>query len=249
MKTRFEVSCTVYEDGEIAKGTASVLEEIGMVHGRETALKEAALSAELKAKSSMAKILERMPKVPCKMKHRRASAGGFSLIELLFVMAMIVVLLSITAGPLSPLRANQVTTTGNEFVEAIKFARQNSITKMALTAVVVKDSKFCLFESTPTDAGNFIGRQLTAWKTIPPTVKVEPWEVLDSSGAWTVAPQKVPVSMPADMIAGAMVQTFAPSGEMVSFAQMRVSLSDALNPANTYTILVIRDTGIPVVMR
>ncbi|HEY5741967.1 MAG TPA: prepilin-type N-terminal cleavage/methylation domain-containing protein [Terrimicrobiaceae bacterium] len=103
----------------------------------------------------------------------KAANRGYSLIELLAVMAIISALAGLTIGSLSPVRANALTAGGNQSADLLAAARQNSLARHAFTAVVIKatgDGRFsahCLFELTRDDDGNF-----TAWKMI------RPWDLL-----------------------------------------------------------------------
>ena len=86
-------------------------------------------------------------------------------------MAILSALAGLTVGSLSPVRANALTTGGNQLADVLTLARQNSLAHHAFTAVVIKSSgdarysSFCLFELTRNDDGTF-----AAWKMTRPGV-------------------------------------------------------------------------------
>ena len=110
-----------------------------------------------------------------------AARRGYSLIELLAVMAILSALAGLTVGSLSPVRANALTAGGNQIADLLASARQNSISRHAFTAVVIKstgDARYsacCLFELTRNDNGAFgAWTMLAPWRSLPEGVRFDP---------------------------------------------------------------------------
>ena len=106
---------------------------------------------------------------------------GYSLIELLAVMAILSALASLTVGSLSPVKANALTSGGNRIADLLTGARQNSISRHAFTAVVVKCagdgrySSYCLLELARDDNGNFAAwNMLAPWRSLPEGIRFDP---------------------------------------------------------------------------
>ena len=84
-------------------------------------------------------------------------------------MAILSALAGLTVGSLSPVKANALTAGGNQITDLLTSARQNSISRHAFTAVVIKSagnarySAYCLFELTRNDDGDF-----ATWKMLAP---------------------------------------------------------------------------------
>ena len=78
-------------------------------------------------------------------------------------MAILSALTGLTVGSLSPVKANALTAGGNQIADLLASARQNSISRHAFTAVVIKSagdarySAHCLFELTRDDDGELRG--------------------------------------------------------------------------------------------
>ena len=101
---------------------------------------------------------------------RRASRLGFSLIELLTVVAMIGLLSALIAPAVSSIgKATSLVTAGNNLVGLVDQARQNSMAKNVMTALIaIKGSSsnavgFGLFEYVPEATG---WKQISKWETL-----------------------------------------------------------------------------------
>ena len=118
----------------------------------------------------------------------RATSRAYSLVELLAVMGILSALAGLTVGSLSPVKANALTAGGNQIADLLASARQNSISRHAFTAVVIKSagaarySAYCLFELTRNDNGAFVAwKMLAPWRSLPEGVRFDP-------GAPVIAP-------------------------------------------------------------
>lgn len=152
-------------------------------------------------------------------------ASGFSLIELLAVVAVIAVLSVMTAPALSSMKARNLVVGGNLVHDLTQQARQNAMTRGALTALVLMKSNpsktelsnrlFVVMELTP---GAVEWTPLTRWCRLPDGVVVDPQQ----SATFTASPSVgVPLNLPkyegAEVQAGNCVfQVFQPSGGLMS---------------------------------
>ena len=134
----------------------------------------------------------------------RAASRAYSLIELLAVMAILSALTGLTVGSLSPVKANALTAGGNQIADLLASARQNSISRHAFTAVVIKSagdarySAHCLFELTRDDDGNFVAhwRMLAPWRSLPEGVRFDPSAPVISPAANFLSMSPAPPSSP-----------------------------------------------------
>ena len=165
------------------------------------------------------------------------SSRGFSLIELLFTIAIGSALVSFTFGPLSPFRATSLTTGGNHVVELLASARQNSIARQAYTAMVVKVretgrlSWFCLLELSYNDDGSFTDwKIITPWRTLPEGVRFDPKPETDNFLTESAGvPKDLPATMrfhgtDVDLTEQVVVQTYQPDGTLAGGKLLRVRL-------------------------
>jgi prepilin-type N-terminal cleavage/methylation domain-containing protein len=109
-----------------------------------------------------------------------ADRRAYSLIELLAVMAILSALAGLTVGSLSPVKANALTAGGNQIADLLTSARQNSLSRHAFTAVVIKStgsarySAVCLFELTRNDDGEFSDwKMISPWRTLPEGIRFQ----------------------------------------------------------------------------
>ncbi len=186
-----------------------------------------------------------------------AQRRAYSLIELLAVMAILSALAGLTVGSLSPVKANALTAGGNQIADLLTFARQNSLSRHAFTAVVIKAtgdarySAFCLFERTRNEDGTFSEWTMTApWRLLPDGIRFDPRtspgpaaNFLDMSSppsgpsalSGTVQFRGGPVAL-----SGAVAyQTYAPDGTLTKGAPVRLRLvegaEDTAGPGIIYT--------------
>ena len=104
----------------------------------------------------------------------RQARGGFSLIEVLCVLAIMSILSTVMVMSFRSVDAAKLTTAGNTIADALNWARQNSISKNAFTAVVVKTtstgafSSYCLLQLQQNSDGSYgTWQALSAWKKLP----------------------------------------------------------------------------------
>ena len=104
----------------------------------------------------------------------RYRGDGFSLVEMLLVMAVMSILLVLSYSSFSVFRSTLLASSGNQVADFATMARQNSIAKNAYTAIVIKTSgtsacsAYCLLQLVRNDDGSFgQWKALTPWKYLP----------------------------------------------------------------------------------
>jgi prepilin-type N-terminal cleavage/methylation domain-containing protein len=182
----------------------------------------------------------RLPPRPRLTADRRA----YSLIELLAVMAIISALAGLTVGSLSPVKANALTAGGNQIADLLASARQNSLSRHAFTAVIIKTSDdarysaFCLFELTRNDDGSFSAWKMAApWRLLPDGIRFDPRTVTGPANFLDLNNlPSTPLSLPSPIQfrgspvalgTGAAYQIFAPDGTLTKGNPVRLRLVEA----------------------
>ena len=173
-----------------------------------------------------------------------AASRAYSLIELLAVMAILSALTGLTVGSLSPVKANALTAGGNQIADLLASARQNSISRHAFTAVVIKSagdarySAHCLFELTRDDDGAFVAwRMLAPWRSLPEGVRFDPSApVVDPAANFLSMSPTPPSALPSsvqfrgktvDLTSDVAYQIFGPDGTLTKAAPVRLRLVEA----------------------
>ncbi len=180
---------------------------------------------------------------------------GFSLVELLMVMAIISMLTALTVGSVKAISGHALTSAGNQFVDLAALARQNSVSKGAYSAVVIKTLKngafsaYCVMELSRQDDGTFGSwKPITPWRTLPQGVVFAKDGLpntapgfLDASGS---TPKALPSGVafqgqPVDFSAETVVQVYQPDGTLSAGQPLRLRLVEgvvnASNSGITYT--------------
>ena len=148
---------------------------------------------------------------------------GFTLLELLLVVAIMVILIGLTVPAVSNFRsANLLSASGEKVVNLLNLARQNSMSRNTMTAfVMITDPtlanpyrSFALLELVPLSSGTppatRTWKQISNWETLPDGVIVDPaWP---SNVAQSLADSSTQAShLPASMA----ITPFAYGGENV----------------------------------
>jgi prepilin-type N-terminal cleavage/methylation domain-containing protein len=173
----------------------------------------------------------------------RAVPRGYSLIELLAVVAILSALAGLTVGSLSPVKANSLTAGGNQIADLLASARQNSISRHSFTAVVIKsagDKRFsahCLFELARNDNGTFAAWKMVApWRSLPDGVKFDPGIFTGSAPNFVYVNADIPptpLPLPSsvqfrgqniDTTNDVAYQVFAPDGTLTKEVPVRLRL-------------------------
>jgi prepilin-type N-terminal cleavage/methylation domain-containing protein len=211
------------------------------------------------------------------MRRPDSTRSGFSLVETLVVLTVASILAVLTVGSFSALRATSLAATGNQMVDVMAMARQNSISKNAYTAVVIKSqgpgacSAYCLLELTRQDDGSFGNwAALTTWKYLPQGVVFETGKSVDTFSSSSTAsnlPQVLPATYPfqgqsVDLSTVSFYQCYQPDGTLVGnhSAPVRLRLvSGKADPAsgaitylgqvNYYDLVFVSNTGVTMIER
>jgi hypothetical protein len=158
-------------------------------------------------------------------------------------MAIMSALAGLTVGSLSPVKANALTSGGNRITDLLASARQNSISRHAFTAVVIKSagdarySAYCLFELTRNDDGAFAAwKTLAPWRSLPEGVRFDPAPV--KAPALNFLDMSKPLPLPlaiavqfrgkaVDLASDVAYQIFAPDGTLTRGEPVRLRLVEA----------------------
>lgn len=199
--------------------------------------------------------------------------AAFTLTELLVVMAIITLLASIVAPSLEFNKARSLTTAGNLLADMVQQARQNSVTKNVMTALVVVGNSanneangraIILLELS---GEPLTWSPITRWTTLPAGVVVDPDAA--KSGFFADSPTiNPPLSLPPYggmniPVSNCGAQIFAPGGRLLTTGminpgspRLHVVLGTAnnqsvqqQNAAGHYDIVINRFTGIPKIDR
>ena len=190
-----------------------------------------------------------------------AASRAYSLIELLAVMAILSALAGLTMGSLSPVRANALTAGGNQMADLLATARQNSISRHAFTAVVIKStgdarfSAYCLFELTRNDSGTFAAWKIIApWRFLPEGVRFDPGTLTGpalnfvASGNNPTPPSPLPGSiqfrgLTVNLPSGVAYQVYAPDGTLTKGAPVRLRLVEGAEDSGSGIIYTGQKTA------
>jgi prepilin-type N-terminal cleavage/methylation domain-containing protein len=127
---------------------------------------------------------------------------AFSLVEMLTVLVIMSILTAL-AFSFSTLRSTSISLAGNEMADVFAMARQNSISKSAYTAIVIKTqgtgacSAYCLLQLTRQDDGTFGSwTALTPWKYLAQGVVFENNQ--PSTDTFMTTSSSLPKSLPSN---------------------------------------------------
>lgn len=197
---------------------------------------------------------------------------AFSLVEILVVIAMMSVLLGLGVSTINVWKSETLSAAGNRFADCVAMARQNSLSKNAYTAVVIKTqgdgayAAFCLMELVrPDDNSSGTWKMLTPWNTLKEGVVFAP---MSSTDSFLAATGNLPADLPTgityrgqavNFTTAAVAQVFQPDGTLSAGQMLRLRLAEGSAnktegisltrpttegvPANYYDIVFVRDSG------
>jgi prepilin-type N-terminal cleavage/methylation domain-containing protein len=170
---------------------------------------------------------------------RSPAAQGFTLAEMLVVLAIMAILAVLAAQSVGALRSEKLTTAGNQMVDVFAMARQNSISNNDFTAVVVQTTgtracaAYSLWELARQTDGTLATAwtQVTVWKFLPKGVVFESGTSLDTFMASTVSSTVFPFSSVAPtytflgtQISSVAVQCYQPDGTLIGEQSLQLRL-------------------------
>lgn len=183
---------------------------------------------------------------------RRYRHSGFTLAELLMVIAIMSIVMGIVMSSLGTSGSANLKSAGNTVSDTISLARQNSISQDAFTAIVVQTSgdaaytSYCLMQlkRNPT-TGNFTDstwQPLAAWRHLGGGVVFDPGaNVANSANFFGASGSLMGASAnlsyqgkPLNLSNAAVFQVFRPDGSMAETQTMRLRVVRGVwNPAST----------------
>lgn len=200
--------------------------------------------------------------------------AAFTLIELLVVIAICITLMSLLIPAFNSIgKATLLTASGNQIVNLANFARENSMSKNAMTALVVltdpaldnRSRTFTIFELTP--PANGVQSQTSDWKQVSKWETLSPGIIADLCTFQDSSQQPLP-PLPAFKYgtktpASYKYAVFLPGGALLGGSTMLVRLSEGYyqtgaaspvytqpkpgaapaTPADYYNITILAVTG------
>jgi len=193
--------------------------------------------------------------------HRRQSAG-FSLVELLGVIAIILLMLTLTMTNLGSVGSSQrLANAGNLVTDLVNQGRQsaksrNSLVMLALVTTGQDAGRVLTLLEKP--MGTAAWQANSKWEILPDGIIVDLAKSADfvASSAPGLQPPPPPLHRGGATIApgGYAYQIFLPDGRLLTANSTLPSLflkkiTDGDTPANYYKILINPNTGIPFIQR
>ncbi|MDQ3620966.1 MAG: hypothetical protein M3463_00530 [Verrucomicrobiota bacterium] len=203
---------------------------------------------------------------------REPVASAFTLIELLAVIAVMLVMTGLLAAAFTGIgKGSALTAAGNNVSNLALLARQNSLAKNAMTALLILGSSgtaedyraLALYEIVPHADGTPVRAadwtQLGRWETLPSGVVVDDCTFAPSSTAMT--PPLATLTYKGSPVASYQYVVFLPSGSLLRVEPARVRLVQGFRepgretvsytgaraangePANYYDISIISANG------
>jgi prepilin-type N-terminal cleavage/methylation domain-containing protein len=211
--------------------------------------------------------MRRFP-VTCKRKWNDAlipCRRAFSLVEMLTVLAIMSILTVLTMSSVSSLRSTALTASGNQMVDVLAMARQNSISRNSDTAIVIKSEgvgayrAYCLLEATRQDDGSLgTWTTLTPWRYLGQGVVFESGQSGDTfTTTLPSLPKSLPTSFPfqgqsIDLTSTTVYQCYQPDGTLLGGQNppIRLRLTEVAGPqANYYDLVFVSNTGVTKIER
>lgn len=210
------------------------------------------------------------------MSKRSNSTQGFSLTEILVVLAIMSILSALVASSFSSLRFSSLSLAGNNIVDVFAAARQNSIAKNDFTAVLIITqganacSAYSLWEM-PRQSDGSLGAwtQFSPWRTLPDGVVFENNASDTFMQTTSSLPSPLPSTVPfkgtqVSTSSGMVTQCFQPDGtlageQLSNGAALKLRLIGGIadgngnttsrNPADYYDLYFVANTGMTIIGR
>lgn len=178
---------------------------------------------------------------------------GFSLPELLVVIALIAILAALTVAGTGSLRSSgYLNNAGNLVSDQIHQARRLAQAKNAQTLLVMaKDARgaFRLLTVCERAAGSPDWNQVTRWEVLPEGIGIDASQSLLHSPA--VTPPPPPLTQAGRTIPASdyAYQVFFPDGRLLAADNPVLFVSPSAGTNNFYRIVINASTGIPIIER
>lgn len=187
---------------------------------------------------------------------KRIDSKAFTLVELLAVIAVISILIVITAGAVRSSTDRQLVNAGNLVVDLATTASSIAKGKNALTALVIVTDAEQAADSLRllTILERRIGepwRQISKWERLPEGIVIDPSE---DKSSFFASLSELPDPAPGE-VKGATAyafQIFLPDGRMLTPSNPSLFLKAAIageTPSNYYQITFNHNTGVPMIRR
>jgi len=178
---------------------------------------------------------------------------GLTLFELLAVMAILSSAIMLMFSKLSPLRASNLTVSGNKFVETLEYARQHAIAKNQFTMVgIMSDGRHAVFSLVRDDDGElhrekaeviFEGNVIQEIELPPEWLQLTSWARMSGDVQFTAIYTLQPTPLPPPSTVKDYV-IFEPGGAITGYASKKFTLRDrSLSDLHQYTVWVLQHTG------
>jgi prepilin-type N-terminal cleavage/methylation domain-containing protein len=180
----------------------------------------------------------------------RRIGAAFTLVELLVVIAVMLILLVMAVPAFNGIgRGTALNGAGNSVSNLVYLARQNSLAKNALTAVILPGASgtdadfhaFALYEAVPHADGTPITtadwKPLGAWQTLPVSVIVEPDLCTFTKSSSSMTPAFPAFTYHAAPVTAYAYVVFLPSGEILGSVAPQVRLVTGYLPAGSDTVV------------
>jgi prepilin-type N-terminal cleavage/methylation domain-containing protein len=184
----------------------------------------------------------------------RPKRNGFTLIELLVVISIIAIVATAAFAAFAGAgRGTRLTVAGNTVSNLALLARQNSLAKNAMTALVMIGNAgtegdyrtFALFEIVPRTDGEPAGagdwRPMGTWETVPDGVVVEDCTFTQSTVGMT--PPFPPLTFRGATIGDYLYVVFLPNGSLLRSGSSCVKLVAGYRPPGTQTVVYTAAKG------
>ncbi len=199
-----------------------------------------------------------------------AAHTGFTLVEVLTVMSIIIILLALAVPTIRGLSANQLSNSGRLFTNLLTIARSEAINRRTIVRVEIATNwppdptlsfrRATIAAATLNAAGAYVYRQITGWETLPQGVIFEPTDpvvtegtiMADGSLYFLDATNNLNNTDTSDLsFAGTPIPTvyfaFTPSGGLTGPAgtsiPIRIRLTEGVLPVGASSVTYIRASG------
>ena len=191
----------------------------------------------------------------------QGASGGFTLVELLVVIAVIILLAIIAVPSIGLVGSQTLSSSGNQMVDVFNMARQNSISNNVYTAIIVKTqgsgayTAYCTLYLPMNDDGSYGSWQtLASWRYLPQGIVFSPPSRTAGASPFNVAgasfSSSPPSSFPSYPFQGGQINLYSPTDPNPVTASEIYQPDGTLSAGQTLTLTLAQGTvgsnGAPV---